>query len=110
MLAGTIAFSAASLTRYPPVYGDEPTIASTVASLYDGNGLQPSILSGSGLYDGHSAYWTPLLGSAPFLAVELVGGTTLTAHRAAAWCRLTYETRMLWHRCCAASARNGCFT
>jgi hypothetical protein len=85
ILAAALLFGLVTLTWYPAVYGDEAYIGSTAWSLLHGEGFRPSIATGAGVFDNGIDLWAPRLGTAPFVLAELVGPTSLTAYRLAAW-------------------------
>jgi hypothetical protein len=81
LLVGIMVLSVGSLTKAPPLYGDETWLTSSVWSLFDGHGYKPYLLSGAGAYDGIPDYWGPRIGIVPNLAGELILPTTLVAAR-----------------------------
>ncbi len=84
LLAG-LGLSLATLNSFPPVYADESHIASAVSSWVAGDGLRPTVLDGSGVYDGTTSWWHPYLGTLHFVLADLIGPTTLTTYRLAAF-------------------------
>lgn len=85
VLVTAIAVSATTLLRAPIVYGDEPWIASEIASWVGGTGLRPSIFVGSGLYDHAQDIWNPYLGTLPFVFTAVVAPASLLAYRLTAF-------------------------
>jgi hypothetical protein len=85
-LLATLAYSLATLTRFPAVYGDEAWIGSTAWSFVSGHGFRPSIAVGGGVYDhGATDYWAPRIGTFPFIVADWIAGPSFWAFRFAAF-------------------------
>ena len=82
LLAAVLAIDIASLTRAPPLFGDEAWIGSRIASFGAGDGFYPTLAANLGIYQGGHDYWASQVGSLPFIAGELVGPSTFTFYRA----------------------------
>lgn len=72
LLGGVLILSAASLTTAPAFNGNEPWYLSAFGSQLDGDGYEPSLLAGSGAYDGVPDYWGSRVAALPSLLGELV--------------------------------------
>lgn len=104
VLVYALVLSALTLTRAPEVFGDEAWTGSAVWSLTHGHPLRPVIALGTGIYDGTFDYWMPRLGIVPQVIASLVGGTSLTAYRAASLVVTFAALALLWR---ALSQRYG---
>ncbi len=85
LLLVVVVFDAGTLLRAPPVYSDEPWIASEISSFVHGTGLRPPMFAGSGLYDHAQDIWNPYLGTALFMLVAVFAKASLLAYRLAAF-------------------------
>src|SRR5207253_2498596 len=85
-LVASLVYSVATLTRFPPVYGDEAWIGSTAWSFVSGHGFRPSLAVGGGVYDhGALDYWLPRIGTFPFIVADFVAGPSFFAFRFASF-------------------------
>jgi hypothetical protein len=85
LLTAALTLSIATLTTHPPLYGDEGLLGSAAWSTVSGHGFRGSIAVGGSVFDGTFDYWFPRLGTAPFLAAELLGPTDFAVYRGAAF-------------------------
>ena len=81
LLAAGLVLSAATLTDAPALFGDEAWYASTAWSAASGHGLEPSIASGSGVYDAVPDFWASRLASLPHVLAEEAFPTSVELHR-----------------------------
>jgi len=80
-LAGGLLVNLRTLKQLPELFVDESYYSSTAWGASEGLGLTPTIMAGSGVYDGTTDSWAAWIGSLPHIAAELVLPTSFTVSR-----------------------------